>query len=70
MNCFENYIKKYANCFNLYYGENTCYNKQGEKVLFLNEDKTVSYRMDPLKWSKCKQGDLLVSIINNIPIHE
>ena len=69
MDYFDNYIREYAKYFDLLYGDFVCYNKYGDKVLYLNHDKTVSYRESKEKWLLCKQGDLLVSIINNIPIH-
>ena len=32
-------------------------------------EESIYYRVAKNEWKACKQGDLLVSIINNIPLH-
>ena len=64
----KTYIKQYVRHFDLYQSGNKYYNKDAYHVLSII-DESVYYRTGHSKWKTCKQGDLLVSIINNIPLH-
>ena len=64
----QTYIKEYINHFGLYRSGNKYFDKNAYHVLsVVNED--IYYRISHNEWKTCKQGDLLVSIINNIPLH-
>ena len=64
----KSYVKQYAEHFKLYRRENSYYNERGDLVLsILNEQ--IFCRQNNVDWKPCKQGDLIVSIINNIPLH-
>ena len=65
----KSYIRNYAEKFNLFYGHDKCYDQMGNLVMFSQGDgKYVLYRSGP-KWVPAKQGDLLIAIMNNTPIH-
>lgn len=66
----NNYVKKYTDQFNLYKSEDNLYcDLQGRYVLSVTNNK-IYYLSSSNVWQECKPGDLIVSIINNIPIHE
>ena len=65
------YLKNYARHFNLSFKENRCYDQLGRLVLAETKDKKyVKYIDINGNWQLCKQGDLVVSIINNLQLHE
>jgi len=65
-----NYIKKYADCFNLLFKNSKCYDQSGNLVLMLHEEgKYIYYLYEPGRWLKGKNGDMAVSIINQVPLH-
>ena len=64
----KTYIKQYVKHFDLCRSGNKFYNKSAEHVLSVIEE-SIYYRVTKNEWKSCKQGDLLVSIINNIPLH-
>lgn len=64
----EIYVKNYIQHFKLHQSGNKFLNSRYEHVLSIVEG-TVYYRANINEWKSCKTGDLLVSIINNIPLH-
>lgn len=65
----KSYIRKYADRFNLYTDGYSCWNIRGDKVLELQGNK-IFYRENYDTWKWGKEGDLLICIINNIPLCE
>jgi hypothetical protein len=64
----KTYIKQYVRHFDLYQSGNKFYDKNAYHVLsVVNEN--IHYRVGHSEWKICNQGDLIVSIINNIPLH-
>ena len=63
----KTYLKQYVNYFKL--ARNGCkyYNMRGMHVLSIIEG--IIHVKNNHEWKKCKEGDLIVSIINNIPLH-
>ena len=64
----EQYTNKYIEHFKLRKSGNKYLNHQYEHVMSIIGDK-VFYRTSINEWKTCKTGDLIVSIINNIPLH-
>ncbi len=64
----EEYVSKYVKHFNLHRSGNKFLNERYEHVLSIVDGK-VFYRTDNENWESCKTGDLVVSVINNIPLH-
>ena len=64
----ESYIKNYIKHFKLQKSGNKFFNDKYEHVLSIIDGK-VYYRITMDEWKTCKTGDLLVSVINNIPLH-
>jgi len=62
------YINKYISHFKLQRSGNKFLNERYEHVLSVIEGK-VFYRNDMNEWKTCKTGDLIVSVINNVPLH-
>ena len=63
------YINKYAQHFKLHKSGNKFLNQKFEHVLSLIDDQ-IYYRISENEWKSCKSGDLIVSVINDIPLHE
>ena len=64
----QSYIKQYVNHFNLVREGQKYYDLHGYHVLsIVNGGIQVKTNNS---WSLIKEGDLLISIINNIPIHD
>jgi hypothetical protein len=64
----KQYIDKYAEQFKLKKSGNKFLNSRYEHVLSIVGSK-VFYKLNENNWKTCKESDLLVSIINNIPLH-
>ena len=64
----ETYVKNYIKHFKLHKSGSKFLNDKYEHVLSIVEGK-VHYRSGINEWKSCKTGDLLVSVINNIPLH-
>ncbi len=64
----ETYVKNYIKHFKLQRSGNKFLNDKYEHVLSIIDGK-VYYRIAIDEWKSCKTGDLLVSVINNIPLH-
>ena len=64
----KTYLNDYAQKFNLIKTGNAFINKQGDLVMSIVEN-VIYYRVTDVDWKKCSEGDLVVAIINNIPIH-
>jgi hypothetical protein len=63
----KNYIDEYAKQFKLFKTGNKLYTFEGKHVISI-VDKYVKYKVLD-EWKSCRQGEIVVSIINNIPIH-
>lgn len=63
----NNYLRQYAKHFNYYTDGISCWDNQGAKTVELINDR-IHYKTGSNKWSWGKQGDLLVCIINGIPL--
>lgn len=61
------YLRRYAEEFSLYTDGSSCWNKRGEKIIQILNDK-IQYKNSRSQWVSCKEGDLLVCIINGIPL--
>ena len=64
----KQYLDKYVSHFNLHKSGNKFLNEHYEHVLSIIDGK-VFYRININEWKTCKSGDLIVSVINNIPLH-
>ena len=64
----ETYVKNYTKHFKLQKSGNKFLNDNYEHVLSILDGK-VYYRTSINEWKSCKTGDLVVSVINNIPLH-
>ena len=64
----KQYLNKYVTYFKLHKSGNKFLNHRYEHVLSIVEDK-VYYKLSEGNWKACKEGDLLVSVVNNIPLH-
>ena len=64
----ESYVKNYIEHFKLQKSGNKFLNNKYEHVLSIIDGK-VYYKTGIDEWKTCKTGDLLVSVINNIPLH-
>ena len=64
----KQYIDKYVEYFKLHRSGNKFLNANYEHVLSVVKDE-LHYKSSEGNWKTCKPGDLLVSIINNIPLH-
>jgi|ETN01SMinimDraft_1059929.scaffolds.fasta_scaffold69925_3 hypothetical protein len=64
----KSYIENYANYYNLKKSGTIYLNEKYEHVMSVIDGK-IFYKLTETKWNICKSGDLLISIINNIPLH-
>jgi hypothetical protein len=64
----KNYIEDYARHFNLKKSGDTFLNNHYEHVITVIGNE-VHCRVSDTEWQTYKSGDLVVSIINNIPLH-
>ena len=64
----KSYIENYANYYNLKKSGTIYLNEKYEHVMSVIDGK-IFYKLTETKWNTCKSGDLLISIINNIPLH-
>ena len=64
----KSYVDNYASHFNLKKSGSIFLNERYEHVMSIINDK-VYYRVNESEWKTCSAGDLLVSLINNIPLH-
>ena len=64
----KQYMDKYAKHFKLHKSGNKFLNHKYEHVISVIDGK-VFYKLSEGNWKTCKEGDLIVSIINNIPLH-
>ena len=62
------YVKKYVTHFQLHKSGNKFLNSRYEHVLSITNNQ-IFYKLSKNNWKACKEGDLLISIINNIPLH-
>ena len=62
------YMLSYSAHFGLSFINNSCYSN-GEQVIKLADNKYILYKNYLGVWTDAKVSDLLVSIVNNIPIH-
>lgn len=64
----ENNIKLYVSKFNLTKIGNS-YSDVSGKCVFRIKDEYVELKTAHNRWKRYKHGDLVVSVINNIPLH-
>jgi hypothetical protein len=64
----ENNIKLYVSNFNLIKTGND-YSDVSGKCVFRIKDEYVELKTSRNRWKRYKHGDLVVSVINNIPLH-
>tara|TARA_A100001515_G_scaffold107311_1_gene88118 strand:- start:236 stop:439 length:204 start_codon:yes stop_codon:yes gene_type:complete len=62
------YIEAYAKRFKLQVFNGVCYEK-AHPVVMKASNKYILYKNAKNKWSAAKQSDLLISVINDIPLH-
>mgnify|MGYP001293534542 CR=1 FL=1 len=63
----KTYLRQYVNYFKLAQDGCKYYDMTGRHVLSIVEG--IIHVKNKNNWSQCKEGDLIVSIVNNIPLH-
>ena len=71
MNKKIDYLQMYAKHFNLTIDKTRCFDKDNKLVLFQSESKKhVNYKNEKGSWHLIKKSDLILNILNDIPLHK